>query len=217
MSDVVGNVRTHCPGCGADISLFSQEDIKKNKCPFCGKELQDLSRVIYDAKIDEVKSSKKKMMALPVIVAIIVAVTLVVAVIIFAVIKLSGVDYAISSSVVSMSADSYTSKLKRAYEKKDWDKMYDLVIENADKSISSPYYFTYRSAWMLSYFPPKFDKAYEEKDMEALEFAYENIYSDYHMRDDWLDGIYEKIPEIEDALKEEYDRETKLMEALKEE
>jgi len=216
MTDINKMLPPRCPSCGADTSCFSTEDIAKNRCSYCGRELVDLSREKYDNKIKQVKKSKKKMVVSPVIAAAAVGATLILLVIIAAVIYTTRTDQIISRAMYGRKPTRYTKKMEKAYEKEDWDELYDLVIDDVEDSINSPYYFTYRTAWLLSYYPSVFDEAYESGDNDGLMHAYDIIYNDYHLRDDgnWVDGVYEKVPEIEEALEREYERETKIVESL---
>ena len=81
--------------------------------------------------------------------------------------------------------------------------------------MKSEYYFTYRTAWFINYYPEKFDAALEAGNTEELEKIYETIKSDYDMRTPDLFGpIYKTIDEVEEGLVVEYERETEIMEGL---
>lgn len=207
-----------CPQCGADCSSIEYGDWNNNKCPYCGHEIYDYSVEKNQSKIQDVMSERKKLLSLPAKVAVIIILTLLVLFGFVAVYYLTGANNAVEYQIEYGKADKYTRKMEKCYKKKDWDGLYKIVIDDCMESISSPAYFTYRSAWILSCYPDDFDKAYEQNDIEKMREIYSFISEDYEMRNqDIFDAVYESVDEIEEALKAEYERETAIMNELEEE
>lgn len=118
----------------------------------------------------------------------------------------------ITNAMEEQKINQYTDSIEEAYQNDDWDALYDILIIDVEHSIASPYYFTYRSAWLVHEYAPLFDEAAQNNDTKQLLSAYEHIASDYDMRqDESFYRIYETIPSIEKSLKEEYERETQIM------
>ena len=204
-----------CTSCGANVESISPNDIKNNRCPYCGHEIYDHSREIYGEKIEEVKGAKKKLLGIPGKVALVIIGT---AVILFACIALyyvTGFNEVAEYKIMTGAGDSYTKKMEKCYKKKDWDKLYDIVILDCEHSINSPYYFTYRTAWFLSCFPDQFDAAYKDGDTERMKEIFDIMREDYDIRQHDYDRLYESVEEIEEALVVEYTREKEIMDEMR--
>lgn len=197
-----------CPGCGANVASVDPTSLTENKCPYCGYELYNHSKEIYDEKIEDVKRAKSKLITISVILGCAAIAIALVAVVYVA----NRTAYRSSSKYQIDMSDNMTKKLQKAYEKEDWDTMYDLVILNADKALSSPYYFSYRAAWMMSEFVPAFDRALEADDNDGLLDAFDEISLEYEYREQLAD-VYEFVPEIEENLEKEYLREKEIVES----
>lgn len=196
-----------CPNCGADVSNIDPASLKENKCPFCGSEIYDHSKEIYDEKIEGVKQAKIKLIHVQIIIAVL-ALAVVVAGGIYI---LQRTVYRSTDQYVIDQSDNMTKKLNKAYEKEDWETLFDLVILKADDALSSPYYFSYRAAWMLSEYPNDFDKGVSENDKEAAMKAFKEIRYEYEYREK-LAEVYLLVPEIEEKLEKEYLREKEIVE-----
>lgn len=198
---------SECPTCGADVSNIDPTSLTENKCPYCGYELYNHSKEIYDEKIENVKQAKSKL----IYVQILIAVLALVVVIVGGLYIYNRTIYRSSSQYFVDQSDDMTKKLDKAYKKGDWDTLYDLVIMNADKALSSPYYFSYRAAWMLSEYPNAFDKELSDNNKEAAMEAFKEIRNEYEYREQLAD-VYKFVPEIENQLEKEYLREKELVE-----
>lgn len=208
---------SYCPNCGADCRDIVYGDIEHNKCLYCGHELYDYSVLKNQAKIKDVESKRKKLLGIPMSAAITIIVTLLVLLVGVAIFYMSGASSAVENQILYGASNKYTKKMESCYKKKDWDGLYKLVIEDCDKSINSSYYFTYRTAWILSCYPDDFDKAYASGNLQEMKDIYKFISEDYEMRSqDIFDAVYDTVGEIEDNLKAEYERETAIMETLEE-
>lgn len=192
--------------CGADVSGVDPASITENKCPYCGFELYNHSREIYGDKIEDVKQAKSKLIAIQIIIAIVATVIVVCG----GYYIFNRVIYRSSDSYVVDQSDNMTKKLHKAYEKENWDELYDLVIINADKALSSPYYFSYRAAWIMSQYVPAFEQAYSEGNKDGMLSAFEEIRYEYEYREQLAD-TFQFVSEIEDKLKEEYFKEKEIM------
>lgn len=196
-----------CPGCGAGLP-----DKQTVFCPYCGRELVDLSRQHTDQKINEVKRVQSETTAVPKKIGFVVAVTLLVLFALFMLAVLLDVPGKIKQAGTEKELNHLSRDMKEAYENKDWDKLEQYLIFKCDEYISAPDYFLYRSAWYLHTFPPQFDEAEADGDTAGMLEVYEILAEDYNMR---ADGIfyqmYETEETIEEALKEEVEREKAIL------
>lgn len=210
---------SECPNCGANVLSVDPNDLVNNKCPYCGYELYNHSKEIYDERIEGVKKAKSKLIYVQIGIAV-AAVLLVIAAIIYVTGRGA---YRQSDQYFVDASEDITKQLQKAYAKEDWDKLYELVIDRCDESLSSPYYYSYRAAWELSFFVPIFDNCNASDDLEGMKDAYMQIRSEYKDREKLVktnkdltdiggDEIYKFVPEIEEKLEKEYLRETEIME-----
>ena len=200
------NIRT-CPGCGAGIP-----DKQTIFCPYCGRELIDLSRENTDKKIAEVKKVQTETMAVPKKLGIAVAVTLFVLFILFGLFIFLHVPEKIEEVRMQGEMDRLSRDMQKAYKDEDWDQLEQYLIFECEDYIGAPDYFLYRTAWFLHTYPPLFDEACQAHDTEEMLWIYETLAKDYNMRDDGIFfRIYETDDAIEAALKEEVERETKIL------
>lgn len=202
-----------CPNCGADCRHIDPTDLKNYVCESCGYELYDHSREIFDEKIEDVKEKKKQMQSVIPKAAIIVTAILAGIMLIGILFFVFGMDSKLEIMKYENASDKMTKKMEKAYENEDYDKLYEIVIEDVENSIGSPYYYAYRTAWFLHEYPEQFDTAISSGDTKTAKFIYDTIKSDYNFRNDFFDTWYESFPDIEEALVKEYERETKIMEA----
>lgn len=200
------NIRT-CPGCGAGIP-----DKQTIFCQYCGRELIDLSRENTDKKIAEVKKVQTETMAVPKKLGIAVAVTLFVLFILFGLFIFLHVPEKIEEVRMQGEMDRLSRDMQKAYKDEDWDQLEQYLIFECEDYIGAPDYFLYRTAWFLHTYPPLFDEACQAHDTEEMLWIYETLAKDYNMRDDGIFfRIYETDDAIEAALKEEVERETKIL------
>lgn len=204
-----------CKSCGADVRLVSRDDWNNNVCPYCGREIYDHSQDINDAKIREVEKAGKKLSKLPLKIAITILGTVFITFVGIAIYYMSGLNYTLEYKAATAGSDVYTKKMEKCYKKQDWDGLYDLVITNCEKSINSPYYFTYRTAWFMSCFPEQFDSAYAEGDVARMKEIFEIIEEDYNLRQHDFDSLYKSVDEIEKSLVKEYERERSMMDEVR--
>lgn len=196
-----------CPGCGAGLP-----DKQPAICPYCGRELIDLSRLHTDQKITEVKQVQAQTAAIPKKIGIVVVVTLLVLFLLFMLAVLLDVPGKLKETKMEREVDSLSRDMEEAYEDRDWDKLEQYLILECEDYISAPDYFLYRTAWYLHTFPPEFDEAVAAHDTAKMLELYEILAEDYNMRDDGIFyQIYETDDAIEDALKEEVERETAVL------
>lgn len=196
-----------CPGCGAGLP-----DTQMAVCPYCGRELIDLSRLHTDQKIAEVKRVQSETMAVPKRIGLIVAGTLFVLFLVFMLIVLLDVPGKMKETGMEREMDHLSGDMKEAYEDGDWDKLEQYLILECEDYISAPDYFLYRTAWYLHTFPPQFDDAKEAGDTAEMLEVYEILAEDYNMRSDGIFfQIYETDDAIENALKEEVEREKEIL------
>ena len=211
---------SECPGCGANVLSVDPTSLTENKCPYCGYELYNHSGEIYGEKIEGAKVAKSRLISTQVLIAIIA--TLVVLVGGFFVINKT--VYRSTNQYNIDNSDKITKKMQKAYEKEDWDTLYDMTIENFEVGMKSQYYYSYRAAWMLATFVPYFDSSVASNDTEGMMDAYKQIRAEYEVReeledsnkqfkgiDDSLEDIYKFVPDIEDKLSAEYLREKEIM------
>lgn len=196
-----------CPNCGASIPKQGTPF-----CPYCGRELIDLSREKTDRKIEEVKRAQKRTMAVPKKLGFVIAATLFVLFLVFALVLFLDVPGKVQEAQMQGSMDRLSRDLQKAYKNEDWDQLEQYLISECEDYIGAPDYFLYRTAWYLHTFPPLFDEACETGDREEMLWIYETLAEDYNMRsDDIFFQIYETDGDIEAALKEEVERETKIL------
>lgn len=196
-----------CPGCGAGLpgegTVF---------CPYCGRELIDLSRENTDKKIGAVKRAQSETAAVPKKLGVIVVVTLLVLFLLFALVVALDIPDKIRETKMQQGMDKLSREMQRAYEKEDWDKLEQYLIDECEVYLDSPDYFRYRTAWFLHTYPPLFDEARQAHDTEEMLFIYEIMAEDYDMRsDDIFFSIYGTDEETEAALAREVERETEIM------
>lgn len=102
--------------------------------------------------------------------------------------------------------------MKKAYEDEDWEQLEQYLIDECEDYIGAPDYFLYRTAWYLHTFPPQFDEAMAAHDTTEMLKVYEVLAEDYNMRrDDIFYRIYKTEDALEEALKEEVERETEIL------
>lgn len=196
-----------CPGCGAGLP-----GEQPAFCPYCGRELVDLSRRHTDQKIAEVKKAQSKTMAVPKKIGIIVVVTLLVLFLLFMIAVLLDVPGKMKETGMEREMNRLSRDMKEAYEDEDWEKLEQYLILECEDYISAPDYFQYRTAWYLHTFPPQFDEAKAVGDPAAMLEIYEILAEDYDMRSDGIFyQIYETEDDIEEALKKEVERETEIL------
>lgn len=199
-------IRT-CPGCGAGIP-----DEQTVFCPYCGRELIDLSRENTDKKIKEVQKAQSETMAVPKKLGIAVAVTLFVLFVFFGLFIFLDVPGKIKEVGIEGEINQLSRDMQKAYKNEDWDQLEQYLIFECEDYIGAPDYFLYRTAWFLHTYPPLFDEAYQAHDTEEMLWIYETLAEDYNMRsDDIFYQIYETDDGIEAALKEEVERETEIL------
>lgn len=196
-----------CPGCGAAIPEQGTAI-----CPYCGRELIDLSREKTDRKIEEVKRAQKKTTAVPKKLGLVAAATLFVLFVVFALVLFLDVPDKIQEARMQGAMDKLSRDMEKAYKDEDWDQLEQYLIDECEDYIGAPDYFLYRTAWFLHTYPPLFDEACQTHDTEEMLWIYETLAEDYNMRDDDIFfRIYETDDTIEAALKEEVERETKIL------
>lgn len=199
-------IRT-CPGCGAGIP-----DEQTVFCPYCGRELIDLSRENTDKKIKEVQKAQSETMAVPKKLGIAVAITLFVLFVFFGLFIFLDVPGKIKEDSIEGEINQLSRDMQKAYKDEDWDQLEQYLIFECEDYIGAPDYFLYRTAWFLHTYPPLFDEAYQAHDTEEMLWIYETLAEDYNMRsDDIFYQIYETDDGIEAALKEEVERETEIL------
>lgn len=199
-------IRT-CPGCGAGIP-----DEQTVFCPYCGRELIDLSRENTDKKIKEVQKAQSETMAVPKKLGIAVAITLFVLFVFFGLFIFLDVPGKIKEDSIEGEINQLSRDMQKAYKNEDWDQLEQYLIFECEDYIGAPDYFLYRTAWFLHTYPPLFDEAYQAHDTEEMLWIYETLAEDYNMRsDDIFYQIYETDDGIEAALKEEVERETEIL------
>lgn len=196
-----------CPGCGAGLS-----ETQSPFCPYCGRELIDLSRRHTDEKITEVKKAQSETTAVPKKVAIIVAATLFILFLLFIVIVFLDIPGKMSEIGMEREISRFSRDMKEAYEEEDWEQLEQYLINECEDYIEAPDYFLYRTAWYLHTFPPQFDDAKAAHDTAEMLKIYEVLAEDYNMRSDEIFyRIYKTEDKLEEALKEEVERETEIL------
>lgn len=196
-----------CPGCGAGLS---EKDMPF--CPYCGRELIDLSRERTDEKISTVKRVQAETKAVPKRIAVYVTITLLILFLLSGLfLFLDGPDR-IREAKGQADMDRLSSAMKKAYEKEDWEQLEQYLIYECEEYIGAPDYFCYRTAWFLHTYPPLFDEAYQVHDTDEMLEIYALFGEDYNMRgDDLFYRIYVTQDEIEEALQEEVEREKEIL------
>ena len=196
-----------CPGCGAGLP-----DRETAFCPYCGRELIDLSRENTDKKIRAVKRAQAETTAVPKKLGLVVVVTLLLLFLLLALVVFLDIPEKMGEAGVQRGMDRLSGDMQKAYEKEDWDKLEQYLIDECDVYLDSPDYFLYRTAWFLHTYPPLFDEAYQAHDVEEMLFIYELMAADYDMRADGVfHSVYGTDEEIEEALAREVERETVIM------
>lgn len=196
-----------CPGCGAVLP-----DARTVVCPYCGRELIDLSRQRTDEKISRVKRTQAETMAVPKKVGLIVVVTLLILFLLFMVVIFLDLPGKMKESGMEREMNGLSRDMKDAYEDGDWERLEQYLVFECEDYIAAPDYFLYRTAWYLHTFPPQFDEAKAAGDTAKMLEIYEILAEDYNMRNDGIFyQIYETDDAIEKALQEEVERETKIM------
>lgn len=196
-----------CPGCGARLPQTPPAF-----CPYCGRELIDLSRLHTDQKITEVKKTQAQTMGVPKKIALIAAVTLLALFALAAIVVLLDLPGKMKEAGAEREMSRLSRDMKEAYEEEDWGQLEQYLIFECEEYIEAPDYFLYRTAWYLHTFPPEFDDAAAAHDTARMLEIYEILAEDYNMRDDGIFyQIYETDDVIEDALEEEVNRETEIL------
>ncbi len=220
-----------CPGCGAKIP-----ETGTAFCAYCGRELLDLSREKTDQKIAEVTEKQTETTAVPKKLSLVIAATLCVLLLLFGLCIFFDVPDRIEAARLQGGMDRLSYNMQKAYENEDWDKLEQYLIYECEDYVGAPDYFLYRTAWFLHTYPPLFDEAYQTHDTEEMLWIYETLAKDYEMRGEPLydienssadpslpqanlaierDSIFYQIYEtddaIEEALKEEVERETEIL------
>lgn len=196
-----------CPGRGAGVP-----DGRMAFCPYCGRELIDLSREKTNKKIRAVKRAQAETTAVPKKLGLIVATTLLLLFLLFALTVFLDIPGRMRESGMKREMDRLSRDMQTACEKEEWDKLEQYLIDECEVYLDSPDYFLYRTAWFLHTYPPLFDEAYQAHDEEEMLFIYEIMASDYDMRSDGIFfSVYRTDEEIEAALAEEVERETEIM------
>ena len=196
-----------CPGCGAGLS---EKDMPF--CPYCGRELIDLSREKTDEKISAVKKVQAETTAVPKKIAVFAAITLLILFLLFGLFIFWGGPDRLRMAKEQADMDKRSSAMKKAYEKEDWDQLEEYLIYKCEEYIGAPDYFCYRTAWFLHTYPPLFDEAYQTHDTNEMLEIYAMFGEDYNMRgDDLFYRIYVTREEIEEALQEEVEREKAIL------
>lgn len=201
-----------CPKCGAlNLTINDLAGADKNLCPYCGHELIDLSIKKHQDDVADVLTREKRLRKIPLKVSLTIGITIFLLFLVSIIIIVTRLDTKAGNAIASSGSNYYTSQMEKAYEKEDWDKLYDILITNCDKSINSPWYFTYRTAWYLHTFPASFDDAVAEKDKKRAKEIYSIIREDYLLRDEFFDTYYESLPGINEQLTAEFEREDAIM------
>ncbi|MCM1268669.1 MAG: hypothetical protein NC302_12270 [Bacteroidales bacterium] len=196
-----------CPGCGAGLP-----ERLPPVCPYCGRELIDLGRQHTDQKIAEVKRTHAETAAVPKKIGRIVAVTLFVLFLLLMLIFLLNIPEKVSKTSAEREVNRLSRDMRKAYESEDWDLLERYLITECEDYIGAPDYFMYRTAWYLHAFPALFDEAETAGDKAQMLRIYEIFAEDYDMRgDETFYRIYETDDAIEEALKEEVERETEIL------
>jgi len=196
-----------CPGCGAGVP-----DGETAICPYCGRELVDLSRENTDRKIREVKRAQFETSSVPKKLGLIVVVTLLALFLLLAAVVFFNIPEKVNEAGIQHGMDKLSRDMQKAYEKEDWDRLEQYLIDECEVYLESPDYFLYRTAWFLHTYPPLFDEACQAHDTEKMLFIYEIMAEDYDMRsDDIFFSVYGTDEEIEAALAGEVERETEIM------
>lgn len=196
-----------CPGCGAGLP-----DTQTVFCPYCGRELLDLSRLHTDQKITEVKQTQAETMAVPKKLGLAIAATLFVLFVLFMAAVLLDLPGKIKEVRAERELNGLSRDMEKAYEDEDWDRLEQYLIFECEDYIAASDYFLYRTAWYLHTFPPQFDEARTAGDTAKMLEVYEILAEDYSMRSDGIFyQVYETKDAIEEALAEEVERETEIL------
>lgn len=196
-----------CPGCGAEIS-----ETETVFCPYCGRELKDLSRLHTDQKITAVKKAQSETTAVPKKIGFVVAATLLVLFLLFMVGVFLDIPGKTREAGMEKDMNRRSRDMKEAYEDEDWEQLERYLIDECEDYIVASDYFLYRTAWYLHTFPPRFDEAKAVHDTAEMLEIYEVLVEDYNMRSDEIFyRIYETEDTVEEALKEEVERETEIL------
>lgn len=197
----------NCPGCGAGLP-----ETLPPFCPYCGRELADLSRQHTDQKIAEVKKIHAETVAVPKKIGRIVAVTLFVLFLLLMLIFLLNIPEKVKGAGAKREVNRLSGDMRKAYEDEDWERLERYLITECEDYIGAPDYFMYRTAWYLHTFPTLFDEAKMAGDKAQMLRIYEIFAEDYDMRSDEIFyRIYETDDAIEEALKGEVERETEIL------
>lgn len=196
-----------CPGCGAEIS-----ETETAFCPYCGRELTDFSRRNTDQKIAAVRKAQSETMAVPKKIGLVVGVTLLVLFLLFILFVFFDIPGKMKENGMERDINRRSRDMKVAYEDEDWEQLEQYLINECEDYIVAPDYFLYRTAWYLHTFPPQFDEAKAAHDTAEMLEIYEVLAEDYNMRSDEIFyRIYKTEDALEEALKEEVERETEIL------
>lgn len=199
-------VRT-CPGCGAEIS-----ETETVFCPYCGRELKDLSRLHTDQKIKAVRKVQSETMVVPKKIGFVVAATLLVLFLLLMLAVFLDIPGKMRETGMERDMNRRSRDMKEACEDEDWERLEQYLINECEDYIGAPDYFLYRTAWYLHTFPPQFDEADAAHDTAEMLEIYEVLAEDYNMRsDEFFYRIYKTEDALEEALKEEVERETEIL------
>lgn len=196
-----------CPGCGAEIS-----ETETAFCPYCDRELTDFSRLHTDQKITAVKKAQSETAAVPKKIGRVVAATLLVLLLLFMLVVFLDIPGKMKENGMERDINRRSRDMKVAYEDEDWEQLEQYLINECEDYIVAPDYFLYRTAWYLHTFPPQFDEANAAHDTAEMLKIYEVLAEDYNMRSDEIFyRIYKTEDALEEALKEEVERETEIL------
>lgn len=201
------NIARTCPGCGAGIS-----ETDTTFCPYCGRELTDLSRLNTDQKITAVKKAQSETMAVPKKIGFVAAGSLLVLFLLFMVVVFFDIPGKVKEYGIERNMNRRSRDMKEAYEDEDWEQLEQYLINECEDYIGTSDYFLYRTAWYLHTFPPQFDEANAAHNTAEMLEIYEVLAEDYNMRSDEIFyRIYKTEDTLEEALKEEVERETEIL------
>lgn len=200
-----------CPSCGATIENDAFEH-----CPYCGHILFDKSDERTAKAIADTTGEKQKLINQPKKLASILAIGIVITLGIVIILLFTVFNQSASYERDKKAADKLTMQMQQAYEKGDYDALYDMLINQSTKYLGSDHYYMYRTCWFLETYPKQFDDALANDDKDTVDFIYSIIKEDEKLRssDTYIRFYY--IDEATDkALHEEYLRETELYNANK--
>lgn len=221
-----------CPYCGGKNNDSNQF------CQWCQAELIDTSDIQMQTKSQHIQQKTKQLKRIPYLathtvclVILISAVVLGIGGTVFAIFKGCTLD-SISSPPQEQKNASLESQIKSAYDQNNYDRLYELIIEDYENTIYCKHYFSYRGVLLSHDKHQDFEAALtqlnssntvQQKNAAIIEMclsyskliaekdSHENLFLDADKKA-IIQQMWSLLPALEDQLNQELDYEKEILE-----